>query len=149
MSLLSSEFQHLDLFDILSERHYLLRSITEKLWNDSSEIYISNSEWFIMARIYKKQPTIAYVSKHVDISRQATHKFIKSLESKGLVEIQNVENNKKEKCLRLTPLGEECYEKNKALKATLEKKIEEKIGKEKLFLLTEILKLDWGLSNEK
>ncbi|WP_338448148.1 MarR family winged helix-turn-helix transcriptional regulator [Niallia oryzisoli] len=146
---MSSEFQHLDLFDILSERHYLLRSITEKLWNDSSEIYISNSEWFIMARIYKKQPTIAYVSKHVDISRQATHKFIKSLESKGLVEIQNVENNKKEKCLRLTPLGEECYEKNKALKATLEKKIEEKIGKEKLFLLTEILKLDWGLSNEK
>lgn len=146
---MSSEFQHLDLFDILGERHYLLRSMTEKLWNDSGEIYISNSEWFIMARIYKKQPTIAYVSKHVDISRQATHKFIKSLESKGLVEIHNVENNKKEKCLRLTPLGEECYEKNKALKTTLEKRIEEKIGTEKLSLLKELLKLDWGLSNEK
>ena len=149
MSLLNTKFQHLDLVDTLSERHFLLRSITEKLWNDSSEIYISNSEWFIMARIYKNQPTIAYVSKHVDISRQATHKFIKSLESKGLVEIHNVENNKKEKSLRLTPLGEECYEKNEALKATLEKKIEEKIGKEKLSVLTEILKLDWGLSNEK
>ncbi|KAA9026965.1 MarR family winged helix-turn-helix transcriptional regulator [Niallia endozanthoxylica] len=146
---MNSKFQHLDLVDILSERHFLLRSITEKLWNDSSEIYISNSEWFIMARIYKKQPTISYVSKHVDISRQATHKFIKSLESKGLVEIHNVENNKKEKCLCLTPLGEECYEKNEALKATLEKKIEAKIGSENLSLLTEILKLDWGLYNEK
>jgi len=144
--LLSTELQHLDLVDILSERHFLLRSITEKLWNESSKIYISNSEWFIMARIYKKQPTIAYVSKNVDISRQATHKFIKNLESKGLVEIHNIEHNKKEKSVRLTSLGEECYEKNEALKATLEKKIEEKIGTENLSLLTEILKLDWGLS---
>lgn len=146
--MLNSTFQNLDLVDILSERHFLLRSITEKLWNDRSDIYISNSEWFIMARIYKKQPTIAYVSKHVDISRQATHKFIKSLEAKGLVEIHNVENNKKEKCLRLTELGENCYEKNEALKATLEKKIADKIGTENLLLLKEILKLDWGLSRD-
>ena len=73
---MNREFEHLDLVDLLSERHYLVRNITEKLWNDSSDIYISNSEWFIMARIYKKHPTIAYVTKHVDISRQATHKFI-------------------------------------------------------------------------
>ena len=50
-----------------------------------------------MARTYKKQPTIAYISKHVDISRQATHKFIKNLEAKGLVEVQNVENNRRKK----------------------------------------------------
>ena len=74
------ELQSLDLIDLISERHIQLRSITEKLWNDNSDIPISNSEWFILARIYKKQPTISYVSKHVDISRQATHKFIKNLE---------------------------------------------------------------------
>ena len=119
--------------------------ITEKLWNDTSDIYISNSEWFIMARIYKKQPTISYVSKHVDISRQATHKFIKRLESKGLVKISNLENNKKDKCIQLTKLGEECYEKNESLKAGLEKKIANKIGLEKFGVLKEILKSDWGL----
>ena len=81
--------------DLLSERHYRLRTLTEKLWNDHSDIYISNSEWFIMSRTYKKRPTIAYISKHVDISRQATHKFIKSLESKGLVEVHNVEETEK------------------------------------------------------
>ena len=64
---LDTELQNLDLIDVLSERHIQLRDITEKLWNDTSDIYISNSEWFIMARIYKKQPTISYVSKHVDI----------------------------------------------------------------------------------
>ncbi|PAV28063.1 MarR family transcriptional regulator [Virgibacillus profundi] len=139
------DLKNLDIFDVLSERQLQLRKITENLWNDHGNINISNSEWFIMARIYKKQPTIAYVSKNVDISRQATHKFIKKLESKGLVEISSVKNNKKNKSIRLTELGEECYEKNESLKADLERKIADNIGNEQLQLLKRILKSDWGL----
>ncbi|HEY2420002.1 MAG TPA: winged helix DNA-binding protein [Neobacillus sp.] len=143
---MDSKIQNLDLIDLISERHVKLRSITEKLWNDNSDIYISNSEWFILARIYeKKQPTISYVSKHVDISRQATHKFMKQLAAKGLVEIKNVENNKKEKCIQLTSLGEECYEKNESLKAKLVEKIADQIGAEQLSFLKEIFKSDWRL----
>lgn len=145
---LNSELQNLDLIDLISERHILLRGIIEKSWNDSSDIYISNSEWFIMARIYKKQPTLSYVSKHVDISRQATHKFVKSLESKGLIEIKNSKTNHRDKCLQLTALGEECYEKNISLKASLLKKIADKIGAEQLAILKVILKLDWGFDND-
>lgn len=145
MKWLNSELHNLDLIDLLSEHHILLRRITEKLWNDSNDINISNSEWFIIARIYQKQPTISYVSKQVDISRQATHKLIKSLESKGLVVVKNVENNKKDKCIKLTAFGEECYEKNESLKATIEKKIADHIGNEQLILLKDILKADWGL----
>ena len=145
MKWLNSELHNLDLIDLLSEHHILLRRISEKLWNDSSDINISNSEWFIIARIYQKQPTISYVSKQVDISRQATHKLIKSLESKGLVVVKNVENNKKDKCIKLTAFGEECYEKNESLKATIEKKIADHIGNEQLILLKDILKADWGL----
>ena len=141
----NSELQNLDLIDLLSERHSLVRRIAEKDWNNQSEIYISNSEWYIMARIYKKQPTISYVTKNVEISRQAIHKFIKNLSEKGLVEIKNVENNKKEKCIRLTALGEECYEKNEALKAQLENKIAEKIGMEQVTILKDLLKLDWEI----
>ncbi|MDF2857429.1 MAG: MarR family transcriptional regulator [Neobacillus sp.] len=141
----NSELQNLDLIDLLSERHSLVRRIAEKAWNNQSEIYISNSEWYIMARIYKKQPTISYVTKNVEISRQAIHKFIKNLSEKGLVEVKNVENNKKEKCIRLTALGEECYEKNEALKAQLENKIAENIGIEQVTILKDLLKLDWGI----
>jgi DNA-binding MarR family transcriptional regulator len=141
----NSELQHLDLIDLLSERHSLVRKISEKAWNDQSEIYISNSEWYIMARIYKKQPSISYVTKNVEISRQAIHKFIQKLSEKGLVEIKNVENNKKEKCIQLTALGEECYEKNAALKAQLENKIAEKIGMEQVTMLKDLLKLDWEI----
>ncbi|MDF2036639.1 MarR family winged helix-turn-helix transcriptional regulator [Bacillus sp. CMF12] len=141
----NSELQNLDLIDLISERHSLIRKIAEKAWNDQSDIYISNSEWYIMARIYKKRPTISYVTRNVEISRQAIHKFIKNLAAKGLVEVHNVENNKKEKCIELTALGEECYEKNEALKARLEHKIAEKIGVEQVNNLKNILKLDWGI----
>lgn len=141
----NSELQNLDLIDLLSERHTLVRRISEKAWNDHSEIYISNSEWYIMARIYKKRPTIADVTKNVEISRQAIHKFIKNLAARGLVEINSADHNKKEKCIRLTALGEECYEKNAALKAHLENKIAEEIGVEQVKILKDLLKLDWGI----
>lgn len=139
------ELKNLDLVDMLSERHLQLRNKTEKLWNDNSDIYLSNSEWVIMGRIYKNEPTIAHVCKHVNISRQATHKVIKNLEAKALVEINNVENNKKEKRIRLTSLGNDCYQKNELMKASIEKKIANKIGSEQLNLLKNYLQLDWGL----
>lgn len=142
---MSSVLENLDFFDLLSERHIQIRSIIEKRWNDNSNMYISNSEWFIMSKIYKKQPTISYVSKQVNISRQATHKFIKSLESKGLLKISNLENNKKDKCVQLTELGEKCYLEYIALIASLEKKIIEKIGDEQFGLLKKIMESDWGL----
>lgn len=135
----------MDVIDLLSERHVQIRRLIEKRWNEENEIYISNTEWFILSKIYKKQPTIAYVNKHVDISRQATHKFIKNLEQKGVVKISSHENNKKEKCVQLTPFGEKCYQQNLALKEELEKKIIDKIGLEKFEMLKEILNSDWGL----
>lgn len=142
---MSSQFQHLDLIDTLSERHIQLRETIENKWNQQSNIYLSNTEWFILARIYKKETTISYVTKQVDISRQATHKFIKNLEAKGLVKVFNVPYNKKDKYLKMTELGEECYEKNKELKANLEQKIAESIGHEKFAILRNLLKSDWGI----
>lgn len=142
----TSELQNLDLIDLLSERHTLVRKISEKAWNNQSKIHISNSEWYIMARIYKKKPTISYITKNVEISRQAIHKFINKLAENGLVEINNVENNKKEKCIQLTAFGEDCYEKNEALKAQLENRIAEKIGTEQVKILKDLLKLDWDIN---
>ena len=144
---LSSVLEKLDFFDIVGERHIQIRSIIEKRWNDTSDIYISNSEWFIISKIYKKQPTISYVSKQVNITRQATHKFIKNLEAKGILKISNLENNKKDKCVQLTVRGERCYQEYIALKVNLEKKIIEKIGDEQFRLLKEIMESDWGLES--
>jgi DNA-binding MarR family transcriptional regulator len=142
---LNTELQELDLIDLISERHSLVRKMAEMKWNSHSEIAITNSEWYIMARIYKKQPTFSYIAKNVDISRQAIHKFILKLAEKGLVEIKNVENNKKEKSIQLSSLGVECYEKYTTLKTQLEKKIAESIGNEQVERLKAILKMDWNI----
>lgn len=142
------KLENLDLIDLISERHLLLRKIAEDIWNDSSDFYISNSEWFIMARIYNhpdQQPLISYISRHVDISRQATHKFLRNLEEKGLIRIEDAMHNNRDKCTSLTPLGKECYIRNLQLKAELEMRIAGRIGTEKMAALKEILKSDWGL----
>ena len=139
------ELQNLNLIDLLSERHIATRRITEQAWDEESEIRISNSEWVIMAHIYKQQPTIASVTKNLDITRKAIHKFIKNLAAKGLVEVKNVENNKKEKCIRLTALGEACHEKHEILKQRLEVQIANKIGADQLNILKDMLKADWGI----
>jgi len=135
----------LNLIDLMSERHIQLRKLLGKRWNESNGIYLSNSEWFILTRIYQEgQTTISFVTKQVDISRQATHKFIKRLTEKGLVVVDKMENNKKEKSITLTEMGKECYEKNEALKVELETEIKSEIGAENVERLKEIMKLDWG-----
>ena len=43
-----AELQELDLIDLLSERHSLIRRITEKAWNDQSDIRfrtLSGTSW--------------------------------------------------------------------------------------------------------
>lgn len=142
---MDSELESLDIFDLISERHIRLRKQLEHFWNEQSPIQISNSEWFIIARIYQnKHTTISSLSKQVDITRQATHKFIKRLEEKGLVAIENWEGNKKMKKIKLTPLGIQCYKKTESLKKDLEMSIIEKVGEENMESLRRILQSDWG-----
>ena len=136
---------NLDLLDLLNERHEFLRRVIEERWSEISDRSFSSTEWYIMSRIYKKQTTISYVTKHVDITRQATHKIIKKLESKGIVEVTNLDNNKRDKGIQLTNLGELCYENNLKMKEEIEKNIAEVIGNDQIKTLKKILQLDWGL----
>lgn len=139
------ELQNLNVIDLLSERHAMLHRLVENKWSEHNQIYISNSEWYILSKIYKKQPTISEVTKSVDFSRQATHKFIKKLQEKGLVEVSNVEHSKKHKAIGMTKFGEECYEENKRIKIELQQWLVQAIGEDQVSNLKNILKLDWGM----
>ena len=127
----------------------MLRQEIEGVWNASSDLRVSNSEWFILARVYKKNPTIASISKSVDITRQATHKLVKSLEAKGLVEVHHAEGNKKEKTVWLTDLGVQSYEHYLSIKETVMNQIASSIGTGRLSLLKDILKDDWGIEEKE
>jgi len=143
----NAELQHLDLIDLLNERHHLVQGISEKEWNEKNSIYISHSEWYILAKIYNKQPAISSITKNVDISRQAIHKLIKNLSAKGLTEVHKMEDNKKEKYIELTAFGKKCYEEKAKHKAQLENEITEKLGEEQVKVLKDILRMDWGVSD--
>ncbi len=143
---MKSNLENLDLIDLISERHLQLRNIAEREWNEKGDIHISNSEWFILARIYKKSPSVSQVTRCVDMSRQAVHKLAKSLQSKRLVEITDSRHNKRDKCLMLTNLGMECYESNLLLKKELEQEIAKVIGVDSLSSLKEKLMSDWGIN---
>lgn len=142
---MKDELQNRDVIDLLSERHELLRRLAEEKWNEQNDIYISNSEWYILGIIYKKQLTISDVAKNVKFSRQATHKIIKSLEVKGLVTVMSVEHSKKHKAIRMTKFGEDCFEKNQLCKAEIEKQLVNTIGEDQVSRLKNILNLNWDM----
>lgn len=140
---MDSQLDNLGLLDLFSAKYFKLRKINEQMWNNSYNISITNSEWFILSLIFGNQPTISEIAQLINISRQAAHKSIKSLSSKGLIIINNVEYNNKNKCLNLTPLGEKCFLENKLMKETLERDVVDKIGSENAILLKSLLKAEW------
>lgn len=134
-----------ELFELMKERFLELNELLNNLWLSYSNKSISHSEWSIISQISEQTMFISEVSKNMAISRQATHKLIKQLEEKGIVEIFQNENNKRDKCISLTPLGEQCYKKYMELKKELENNIKEKIGEQNIKSLKTILKSDWGI----
>lgn len=134
-----------NLVDLINEKNSNLRKIKEDKWNSQNSIQITNSEWSILSLIYGKKPApaISEISGHVDITRQATHKCIKSLNAKGLIIINKMENNNRNKCLELTSLGEAIFLENQKLKKDMEKEIELTIGSDNFIQLKNILKRSW------
>lgn len=132
-----------NLIDLLYEKQNMLKKQKEDQWNHNNSIPVTNTEWCILSLVYGKQPTIPEVTQQLGISRQATHKSIKTLDSKGFISICRVENNKRNKYLNLTSFGEACYLKNQQLKEEIEKEIGQNIGDENITLLKELLKRDW------
>lgn len=143
--MLSDHLNRFGLVSLMSEKHGQLRHIVESMWDEQSDIKISHTEWYIMHKIYGYKPTISDVSKNVTITRQATHKNIKSLQAKGLVEVSNADHSKRDKCISLTKLGKQCCDKNDELIQHIEERIAATIGKDKIKEFKEILQIDWGI----
>lgn len=141
----SAELQDLDFIDLLNERQRAVQKMSQQTWDDENGIYISDSGWSIIASIYDEPLPISHVTKKIDITRQAIHKFIKRLSEKGLIEVYEMPNDKKKKCVALTDLGKRCYRGKVAHNAYIEKGIAEKLGDEKMLMLKDILKSDWGI----
>jgi len=135
----------IDLFDLLRERYNQIRKEILNQWDAVGTVPISHSEWLIIGKLYKQgDATISSIAKSANITRQASHKCMKSLEGKGIVEISPSTVNRKEKQFRLTKLGKDCFQTFMSIKASIERDIEEHIGQEEMALLKKLLQENWG-----
>ena len=137
------DYKPLNLIDLISERHVYIRTHIEKIWNEKYDIKMNNTEWHVIAKLYSGMDTIADITRKVHVSRQATHKLIKNLEQKQLIEIYDDQNNKKIKKVRLTQFGKQCYEQHMAIKEQMEASIEQSIGTKLYEQLKKGLSMDW------
>ena len=137
------DYKPLNLIDLISERHVYIRTHIEKIWNEKYDIKMNNTEWHVIAKLYSGMDTIADITRKVHVSRQATHKLIKNLEQKQLIEIYDDQNNKKIKKVRLTQFGKQCYEQYMAIKEQMEASIEQSIGTKLYEQLKKGLSMDW------
>lgn len=144
------ELEGQDLMSLLSEKYITLRQTYEKLWNDRSDIRISPSEWHLLARVdQRSHQAISSIAKDVSITRQATHKTLVSLREKGLIEIFEMPHNKRDKFVKLTPLGKQCCERSDALKQEMEEEINSVLGQANIQQLKALLREPWRTLTEQ
>ncbi len=132
----------LNLIDLISEKHIVLRRAVEERWAETMTDQISHTEAMLLAKLSMGRISLAEVARQANISRQAMSKCAKQLEQQGYLTFETLEGSKG-KYARLTNKGEAYCEKSKALKMGIEEEIASKIGEQAVGFLKELLKKNW------
>lgn len=106
--------KNLNIMDLISEKHIILRREVEDRWKATGEEEISHTEALLLAKISMGRIALAEVARQANISRQAMYKCAKKLEDRGYLKFVADENNNK--YTELTEKGIEYCEKSIALK---------------------------------
>ncbi|KTD85623.1 MarR family winged helix-turn-helix transcriptional regulator [Paenibacillus etheri] len=137
---MDNHLQEMNLIDLLSEKHLVLRKIV----TDQDPDQINKTESHILAVLEAHQMlSISEISRIINISRQGTHKSIQGLLSRNYVEAVEVEGNQRDKNIILTQKGIECNQRMMITKIELEQRIANKLGAANVELLKSLLKEEW------
>lgn len=140
---MSSNFQNLNIIDLISEKHAKLRRMVIETWVERGEERVSDTESYMIALIEKNELTVAQIAKIIGISRQGAHKCAKGLIERGYIIIENQDVNSRNKILSLTEKGLRFCKETLILKEEFETNIINSIGKDKLKILKECLSESW------
>lgn len=135
--------KELNLIDLLSEKHRKLRGEVIKLWLEKKGEEITDTETHMMAMLKVKNMTIAESGRKINLTRQAAHKCAKKLIEKGYIEMNSLEENKRDKLIVLTQKGDEYCNEMTKIKEQLEEEISANIGHENVKILKEYLRKQW------
>ena len=87
-----SNFQGLNIIDLISEKHAKLRKMVIEAWVESGEERVSDTESYMLALIEKNELTVAQIGRIIGISRQG-------LIERGYIIIENQNVNSRDKIL--------------------------------------------------
>lgn len=130
----------LNLIDLISEKHKELRKETRNKWANNK---LCDNKLHLISMLTINKMTISEAAKLMNLSRQAIHKFSKSMLEEGLIKIDDSKENNKEKFMILTELGNELYNELLEIKLKLEKDIEKKIGNDSFKVMKKLLQQSW------
>jgi DNA-binding MarR family transcriptional regulator len=88
--------------------------------------------------------TISRLAKWLDISRQAVQKTVSSLVAHGMLSLVESSRNRSAKEIEMTGKGRALWEEIKDIRQKMENDLAEKIGADRLKVLKEILRQNWG-----
>ena len=121
-----SNFQGLNIIDLISEKHAKLRKMVIEAWVESGEERVSDTESYMLALIEKNELTVAQIGRIIGISRQGAHKCAKSLIERGYLTMEN--RNYRGKELLLTDKGIRFCRETLILKEKFEEEIKNNIN---------------------
>ena len=137
-----SNFQGLNIIDLISEKHAKLRKMVIEAWVESGEERVSDTESYMLALIEKNELTVAQIGRIIGISRQGAHKCAKGLIERGII-IENQNVNSRDKILFLTEKGLRFCRETLILKEKFETDIINAIGEDKFQILKQCLSENW------
>lgn len=140
---MQSYLHHLNIIDLLSEKHAQLRKAVRDEWARQGNAPVTDTETYILALLQRNPMTIAQLARVIDISRQGTHKCVQNLISRNYIQVENLEGNSKSKLLVLTSKGILFCNETLIIKQKFEENIKNAIGEDHLILLRQVLQKEW------
>ena len=104
---------------------------------------LTESEARLLAHMAGKPMSMSELARRLSISRQAVHKTVAELESRGVLEVQNDPQRGNSKLVIYTAKGKELNATGVKIIAQIEARIAEQIGAKDLETLKRILALNW------
>lgn len=133
----------LNLIDLISEKHALLRKKVILAWEATGEEAISDTESYFLAIVEREQVSIAQIARIIGISRQGAHKCAKGLIERGYVLLDEDSPHVRNTPLLLTAKGQHFCAETLKIKLAMQAEIEHLLGPTVYASLYESLNLEW------
>ena len=133
----------MNLLELLYKQYKQLRDYIVVQWDEQNSIPLSNSEWNCLHAIVEGAKSVPSIMQRNEITKQAAHKVIKSLEEKEMVYTSLVKAPKLQRQIELTDFGRLIYAKSLEVHLQTEKKLRIVLGDEEYEQLIRTLNKKW------